>query len=77
MSELKFDNATRQAVVQLVSYHDIPIEPDSANIKVWLNKLGKEQFKRLLEVKSVNIKDFRDATQLEELEFIRNYMIIF
>lgn len=50
MRRLKFDNNTREKVVELVRYHADHIEANKKDIKLWLNKIGIEQFKRLLEV---------------------------
>lgn len=51
MRRMKFDNNTRNKVVELVHYHDATFEPNKKHIKRWLNKIGEEQFRRLLEVK--------------------------
>lgn len=56
MRRLKFDNDTREKVVELVHYHDATIEVGKKYIKRWLNKIGIEQFKRLLEVKKADNK---------------------
>lgn len=51
LRRLKFDNATREAVVQLVEHHDATIVPTEKCVRRWLNKIGEEQFRRLLHVK--------------------------
>lgn len=56
MKRLKFDNYTREKVVELVRYHTYPIEANKKNIKSWLNKIDIEQFKRLLELGKANNK---------------------
>lgn len=56
MKRLKFDNETRNNVVQLVYYHDATITTDKKNVKRWLNKIGVDQFRRLLDVKRADIK---------------------
>ena len=48
---LKYDNDTIKAVTQLVLYHDADIEPRRKHIKRWLNKIGEERLRQLLEVK--------------------------
>ena len=48
MRRLKFDNYTRESVVELVKYHDAEINPTPRNVKKWHNRLGEEQFRRLL-----------------------------
>lgn len=51
LRRLKFDNDTRIKVVQLVEHHDVTIVPTEKCVRRWLNKLGEEQFERLLSVK--------------------------
>lgn len=51
MRRMKFDNETREAVVQLVQYHAAQIKPEKAFIKKCMNKIGANQFAKLLEVK--------------------------
>ena len=56
MRQLRFDNDTREKVVELVYYHDATIEIGKKYIKRWLNKIGEKQFRRLLEVKKADNK---------------------
>ena len=56
MRRLRFDNETREKVVELVLHHDFEIPINKKQIKRWLNKLGYEQFIRLLKVKEADIK---------------------
>lgn len=56
MKRLKFDNETRNNVVQLVYYHDATFEVGTKYVKRWLNKIGEEQFRRLLKVRKADIK---------------------
>lgn len=51
LRRLKFDNETREAVVQLIEHHDATIVPTEKCVRRWLNKLGEEQFRRFLHVK--------------------------
>jgi tRNA nucleotidyltransferase (CCA-adding enzyme) len=39
----------------LVLYHDSTIEPTNKTVKRWLNKIGEEQFWRLLEIKMADM----------------------
>lgn len=55
MKRLRFDNETRNNVVELVYYHDATFEVGKKYVKRWLNKIGEEQFRRLLEVRKVDI----------------------
>ena len=56
MGRLRFDNDTRNKVVELIGYHDATIEIGKKYVKRWLNKIGEEQFRRLLKVKEADNK---------------------
>lgn len=56
MRRLKFDNETRNNVVQLVYYHDTTFEVGKKYVKRWLNKIGENQFRRLIDVRRADIK---------------------
>ncbi len=51
LKRLKFDNKTIETVLLLIKYHDNVIEPTKKSVKRMLNKLGYENFLRLIEVK--------------------------
>ena len=55
MRRLKFDNDTREKVVQLVYYHDATFEVGKKYVRRWLNKIGIDQFKRLLVLRRADI----------------------
>ena len=67
---LKYDHDTVQAVTQLVLYHDADIEPRRKHIKRWLNKIGEQRLRQLLEIKQADTMaqsvEFRQA-RLERL----------
>ena len=56
MKRLRFDNETRNNVVELVYYHDATFEVGKKYVKRWLNKIGERQFRRLLQVKKADNK---------------------
>lgn len=56
MKRLRFDNETRNNVVELVCYHDATFEIGKKYVKRWLNKIGEKQFRRLLTVRKADIK---------------------
>lgn len=56
MKRLRFDNETRNNVVELVYYHDATFEVGKKYVKRWLNKIGEKQFRRLLQVKKSDNK---------------------
>lgn len=51
LTEYRYDNATKEKVIELVKIHDTPIEMDKILIKKRMNRLGKELFFDLLKVK--------------------------
>ncbi|EHG33238.1 CCA tRNA nucleotidyltransferase [Enterocloster clostridioformis] len=56
MKRMRFDNDTRNSVVELIYYHDATFEVGKKYIKRWLNKIGELQFRRLLQVRKADIK---------------------
>ena len=72
MKRLRFDNDTREKVVQLVYYHDATFEVGKKYVKRWLNKIGEEQFRRLLNVRRADIKAQADINQETKLQKIDN-----
>lgn len=43
VDRLKFDNKTKDEVLELVLYHDSAIEPTAKTVKRWLNRIGAER----------------------------------
>lgn len=72
MKRLKFDNDTREKVVELVYYHDATFEAGKKCVKRWLNKIGEEQFRRLLNIRRADIKAQADMNQEIRLQKIDN-----
>lgn len=72
MKRLRFDNDTREKVVELVYYHDATFEVGKKYIKRWLNKIGEEQFRRILNVRRADIKAQADMAQETRLQKIDN-----
>lgn len=70
MSKLRFDNATRMRVVELVRYHDATFEIGAKYIRRWLHKLGEEQFRRLLELKRADSSAQNLVLSQKEIEKI-------
>ncbi len=50
LTSLRFDGATRRAAAELIRYHDSRIPPSPGAVRRWLNRLGPERFRQLLEV---------------------------
>ena len=77
MRRLKFDNKTREQVVELVLYHNIELKSDKYYIKTLLNALGVQQFKRLIKLQSSIIQAQADLYKAEKLEHLKNVKDIF
>ena len=67
VDRLKFDNKTKEAVLELVLYHDSAIEPTAKTVKRWLNRIGAERLSQLLDVKMADIAAHADNTQTERI----------
>lgn len=76
MKRLRFDNETRNNVVQLVYYHDATFAVGKKYVKRWLNKIGEEQFRRLLEVKKADNKAQNLELSKEMIKNINNIEMI-
>lgn len=50
MNRLKFDTETKKSVLKLIKYHDSPVPPDRKIIKRYFNKMGEEDFFRLVDL---------------------------
>jgi tRNA nucleotidyltransferase (CCA-adding enzyme) len=50
LCRLHYSNAWRKRVVELVRWHDAAISPAPAAIRRWLNRMGEEVYRQLLEV---------------------------
>lgn len=72
LRRLKFDVKTINSVKELVKYHDAQIEPTEKAVKRWLQKIGEEQFERLLYVKEADAKTtFFSDEKLQVISEIR------
>lgn len=77
MKRLRFDNETRNNVVELVYYHDATFEVGKKYVKRWLNKIGEEQFTRLLEVRKADIKGQKkelDQSRIDKVDNIKKIL---
>lgn len=72
MKRLRFDNETRNNVVELVYYHDATFEVGNKYVKRWLNKIGEKQFRRLLEVRKSDIKGQKPDYEESRIEKVNN-----
>lgn len=72
MKRLRFDNDTRNKVVELVYYHDATFEVGKKYIKRWLNKIGEKQFRRLLLVRRADILGQKSEVEENRIEKIKD-----
>lgn len=70
MKRLKFDNNTREKVVELIHYHDATFEESKKSVKRWLNKIGEKQYRRLLLLRIADIKGQAPEYQKDRVEKI-------
>lgn len=68
LHRLRFDTVTLDAVCELIYHHDATIEPTRKTVRRWLNKLGPEQFLRLLDVRMADIHAHSPGTQASRIE---------
>lgn len=72
LTRLRFDNKTKKQVLDLILYHDSDIVPTVKTIRKWLNKIGEEQFYRLIEVKFADIRSHAKDTQNHRINQYNN-----
>lgn len=72
MKRLRFDNETRNNVVELVYYHDATFEVGNKYVKRWINKIGEKQFRRLLEIRKADIKGQKPDYEESRIEKVNN-----
>ena len=70
MTRLRFDNKTRDEVLDLVLYHDTDIHPKFRSVRRWLYKLGPDMLKKLMTVRLYDIYAQSDLGQRSRIERI-------
>lgn len=55
LRDLKYDNATRKDVVELIAHHNDILLPDSVNVRRALARLGEVQTRRLVQVRVADL----------------------
>ena len=73
MGRLKYDNNTRNAVVQLVLYHDSTLVAKPSAAKRWLNKIGEVQLKRLIDLRRADIWGQKTLYDKEKMKRIDDF----
>ncbi len=68
LNRLRFDNKSKNDILELVLFHDALIEPTPKTVRRWLNKVGEKQFGRLLDIRMADILAHRRDTQESRIE---------
>ncbi len=68
LGRLRFDNRTKNEVLELILYHDSVIEPAAKVVRRWLGKIGEDRFRQLLSVREADILAHTEGTQASRLE---------
>lgn len=68
LSRLRFDNKSRNDILELVLYHDAVIEPTPKTVRRWLNKIGEKQFMRLVDIRMADILAHKKDTQESRID---------
>lgn len=68
LTRLRFDTRTKNQILELVLDHDATIEPALKTTKRWLNKMGEEQFARLLDIRMADILAHAEGTQQSRID---------
>ena len=55
LRDLKYDNATRKDVVELIKHHNDILLPETVNIRRHLSIMGEKQLRRLIKVKVADL----------------------
>lgn len=74
MRRLKFDNQTRNKVVELIKYHDAEIPRSAKSIRKWITKVSYEQFSRMMEIKRCDILAHSPKNQASRLALYTDCM---
>lgn len=73
MRRLKYDNATRSMVANLVHNHGIVFRPDPKQARRLLAKLGEEQLRLLIELECADVKSQHPLYAQERVENIHTF----
>lgn len=70
MTRLRFDNKTRDEVIDLVLYHDSDIYPGVRTVRRWLNKIGEDMLNKLIFIKIADLEAHSDINKAERRDDI-------
>ena len=63
LSRLRLSTKDTDDILTLVRYHDAVMEPTRRVVKRWMNRIGVEQFDRLLDIRIADIRAHTEGTQ--------------
>ena len=70
LRRLKYENRIIETVTLLIRCHDAEIAATSKSIKRWFNKIGKDNYFRLLEMKKADMLAHREGTQDGRIQLV-------
>lgn len=76
VKRLRFDKQSQRDIIELVMFHDAVMEPNIKTARKWLNKVGEQQLRRLLDIRMADILAQSEYTLDERIER-RNKMLEF
>ena len=76
LRRMRFSNTDIHNITQLIKYHDTNITANSKSIKRLLNKIGEEQFRRLLKVKKADVLAQNPIYSNRNLGLLKNIEIV-
>lgn len=76
LHRMRFDNDTREQVVELILHHDSEFIPEKKYVRRWLNKIGEVQFQRLLILRTCDIAGQKRMIDPEREEEVKSFNII-
>lgn len=65
---LRFSREEQEAIVELVRDHDSVIEPQPKVVRRWLNRIGEDRFRQLLDIRLADILAHAEGTQESRIE---------
>lgn len=65
---LRFSREEQEAIVELVREHDSVIEPQPKVVRRWLNRIGEDRFRQLLDIRLADILAHAEGTQESRIE---------
>lgn len=73
LERLKFDNKTRDEILELVLYHDVDVKPSRKVARRLLNKIGADRVVQLIEVKRADILSHSDKAHGKRLSDLQEF----